>query len=456
MLLSGSFRDPSGFIFLMNGMLYRQINRDYAKDYTHFIKSGFYNELIKNKLLIPHEEVKIPPYNPDTCFKVIRPDRVPFISYPYEWCFTQLKQAALTTLQIQKISLDFGMTLKDASAYNIQFINGSPIFIDTLSFEIYEKGTPWIAYRQFCQHFLSPLLLMHYTDMRLNQLFRIYIDGVPLDLTSLLLPKKTWFQFSIFMHIHMHAKSEKKYAGLQKPIQTREIRKNALLGLIDSLTTTINKLNWQPEPTEWRDYYLDTNYSLEAFEHKKEIVSEFLEYLHPTSVWDIGANTGLFSRIASEKGIYTIAFDIDPACVELNYWTAFHNHERNLLPLLLDLSNPSPGIGWRNKERLSFIERGPVDTILALALIHHLAISNNIPFSSIANFFSEICTSLIIEFVPKEDSQVQRLLLNRKDIFPDYRSESFEEAFIKYFDIKKIERIKNSQRKVYIMVKRNQ
>ncbi len=197
--VAASFRDPSGFLFSRNGALYRQINRVYADDYDHLISSGLYDQLVKSGLLIPHREVSEKPVYPELAVKVIQPELVPFISYPYEWSFSQLKDAALATLAIQKRSIKAGMSLKDASAYNIQFINGKPTLIDTLSFEIYKEGKPWDAYRQFCQHFLAPLALMARVDVRLGQLLRVFIDGIPLDLASRLLPASTrakfWFTY---------------------------------------------------------------------------------------------------------------------------------------------------------------------------------------------------------------------------------------------------------------------
>lgn len=454
MILPSSFRDPSGFLSFREGILYRQINRCYQDHYDQFIKSGLYDNLSSNQLLIPHKDVDIPPEERDNAYKVIKPLEIPFISYPYEWSFSQLKQSALLTLKIQKISLEYGMILKDASSYNVQFFSGKPIFIDTLSFECYKSGKPWMGYRQFCQHFLAPLALMQYTDIRLGQLLRTNIDGIPLGLTSTILPKKTWLNLGILMHIHLHAKSQKKYADVYVPVKAGEVSKNALLGMLDNLTSTIEKMQWQPSGTEWAEYYQDTNYSAEAFEHKKEIVAHFLDMVHPNTVWDLGANNGLFSRLASNNKIPTIAFDIDTACVELNYREILKNKEKCLLPLLLDLTNPSPGIGWQNEERDSLIGRGPAETVLALALIHHLVISNNVPLNRIAEFFSKICHSLIIEFVPKSDSQVQKLLKNRKDIFNKYDEEHFERAFSFYFTIENKERIRSSKRILFFMKKR--
>jgi len=451
--VAGSFRDPSGFLFHRDGVLYRQVNQAYREHYDRLMASGLYEKLAARGLLIPHEEVGLENAQTADAYKVIKPRLVPFLSYPYEWCFSQLKDAALATLEIQKTAFECGMTLKDSSAYNVQFVDGKPVFIDTLSFEVYQEGRPWVAYRQFCQHFLAPLVLMSYTDIRLNQLFRIYIDGVPLDMASRLLPRRTYLRFSMLSHIHLHAKSQAHYADKAAKVSDRKMSRIGLQGLIDNLASAVGGLSWRPGGTEWGDYYGNTNYTDDALNHKRELVAEFLDLAKPSSVWDLGANTGLFSRIAAERGIRTIAFDIDPAAVEKGYRQISKDGVKNILPLLLDLTNPSPGIGWENNERSSLTERGPADTAFALALIHHLAISNNLPLPRIAAFFSRICNHLVIEFVPKEDSQVQRLLTTREDVFPHYNRESFEKAFAGCFSIVKSAEVRGTERTLYLMQK---
>jgi len=455
--LPSSFRDPSGFLFQKDGILYRQVNHSYSKDYDHLMQSGLYGELIKQELIIAHEDVSgqfdlVPP-----AYKVIRPHPISFISYPYEWCFSQLKDAAVTTLQIQKIALEFGMSLKDSSAYNIQFHQGKPLLIDTLSFEIYREGEPWVAYRQFCQHFLAPLTLMTYVDVRLSSLLRSYIDGIPLDLTAKLLPFRTKLNFPLLTHIHLHATAQRRYSD--KPIKVKEIRlgkvsKSGLLGLIESVKKSTERLEWNPIGTEWGDYYESCHYTEQSFETKKQIIQGWTEVVNPQTVWDLGANVGFLSRLFSEKDIQTIAFDVDPAAVELDYREVVRNKEKSLLPLLIDLTNPSPNLGWANQERESLIERGPADLILALALIHHLVISNNVPLPDFCAFIGRICKWAVVEFVPKEDPQVQKLLLNRKDIFDGYDRKNFERTIGETFQIVKVEEISGTQRVLYLLKKR--
>lgn len=451
--LGGSFRDPSGFLFTRRGELYRQVNRVYADHYERLITSGLYQKLVKAGLLVPHTEVDIPPEDAAQALKILKPEVVPFISYPYEWCFGQLKDAALTTLNIQKRALKYGLSLKDASAYNIQFYQGRPALIDTLSFEIYREGEPWVAYRQFCQHFLAPLALMAYRDVRLGQLLRIYIDGLPLDLVRALLPARTRWNLGLYTHIHLHAKAQRRYAdvSLAEARAGRRMSKQALLGLLLSLENTVQKLRWEAGGTEWAEYYDRTNYTQTAFEHKRQLVSTWIEQVTPRQVWDLGANTGLFSRLASKREIYTVAFDVDAAAVERNYQQAKAEKDAHLLPLMLDLTNPSSAMGWHHRERASFLQRGPADLVVALALVHHLAISNNVPLEALTAFFAESGRWLIVEFVPKSDSQVQKLLRSREDIFPDYTRQGFEQAFGQRFKIHQAVPLRESERWLYLM-----
>lgn len=450
-----SFRDPSGFLFKRGDILYRQVNQKYAAEYALLMESGLYQNLVKSGLLISHEEANVEPAEPELSFKIIQPQPVRFISYPYEWSFSQLKDAALATLSIQRRAMKYGMSLKDASAYNIQFHEGKPTLIDTLSFEIYKEGEPWVAYKQFCQHFLAPLALMAKVDVRLSQLLRIHIDGVPLDLASRLLPFSTRLNFGMLSHIHLHSKAQVKYADQQVDSSTKArigaMNKQSLLALIDNLKSTVQSLDWTPAGTEWGDYYSFTNYSDSSFEEKKRVLSEWVARIKPHSVWDMGANTGVFTRLAADSGIHSISFDIDPAAVEKNYRQIKSAGEKDILPLVQDLTNPSPSLGWHNRERDSLMERAPADMVFALAIIHHLAISNNVPMPRLAEYFHGLGNWLVMEFVPKSDSQVQKLLSTRLDIFDQYNLEDFERFFEEKFIIREKTLLSGSERYLYLM-----
>ncbi len=449
----GSFRDPSGFIFERDGEIYRQVNAVYRDDYDQLIESGLYDELKAAGLIVAHEEVDLEGRD---AYKLLRVERIPLISYPYEWCFSALRDAALLTLDIQKRAVARGMSLKDASAYNVQFRGARAVLIDTLSFERLRDDRPWVAYRQFCRHFLAPLALMAMRDVRLAGLLRDHIDGLPLDLASRLLPSRSRLSFGLFLHIHLHAGMEARHGGqATKPTRSARFGRNALLGLAASLEAAVRRLNWEPKGTEWIGYASDTNYSDMAATSKRTMVEAFLGQIGPTSVWDLGANTGEFSRIAASGGIPTVSMDIDPACVEANYREARAGNSSDLLPLVMDLTNPSPGLGWAGNERASLADRGPADAVMALALIHHLAIGANVPLDRVAAFLADLSHHLIIEFVPKEDSQVARLLVVRDDVFPDYNRPSFEGAFARYFHTLRVEPLAESGRILYLMKRKN-
>ena len=449
-IIPSSFRDPAGFVFVQDNVVYRQINKEYEGHYRKLMDGGLYEALTKKKWMVYHEEVDIEVDNKNV-YKVIRPQQIPFISYSYEWCFSQLKDAALLTLDIQELALRFGMTLKDSSSYNIQFLP-QPIFIDTTSFEKYEEGSAWVGYRQFCRHFLAPLALMSYGNIHFNKILTSYIDGIPLDFASSLLPKRTKFNISLLSHIHLHAKGE-SFEGASQKTKKYKVSKLGLLGIIDSLRSCIQRLRLKKiHSSIWSDYYeKELNYTDEAFTAKKKIVGEMLQNITPQSIIDLGANRGIFSRVPSEMGMYTISSDIDPIAVERNYLEVKNSKRTNLLPLVVDITNPSPGIGWENAERESFFTRAPKTTTLALALIHHLVIANNLSFEKVAAFFSRICKNLIIEFVPKSDSQVQRMLRHREDIFSFYTQQNFVTAFAKEFEIKQTVPVVGSDRIIYLM-----
>jgi ribosomal protein L11 methylase PrmA len=259
------------------------------------------------------------------------------------------------------------------------------------------------------------------------------------------------------MHVHLHAKAQSKYSGAGGAGKAKRARisTQSLRMLVDSLRRAIAGMTWTPAGTEWGDYYSDTNYTDESASEKARLVSEFHDRVAPRTLWDLGANTGRFSRIASKRGVETVAFDLDAAAVEKNYRDVVATGNRHELPLVLDLTNPSPAFGWASRERHSLTERGPADLVQALAVVHHLAISNNVPLARVAEYLASLGRALVIEFVPKSDSQVQRLLASREDIFPGYTPEGFEAAFGGYFTIEAAEPIRGSDRTLYLMRRRS-
>lgn len=426
-----SFRDPSGFVYRRNGVLYRQVNVGFASGYTALMGSGLYEELTSRSWLVRHAEESLQMAASRSAHAVLRPEELPFISYPYEWSFTQLRDAGLLTLDIQLAALDRGLTLRDASAFNIQFVGARPVFIDTLSFGTYVEGQPWSAYRQFCEHFLAPLLLMSTRDVRLSVLHREFSDGVPLDLTSKLLGFTSWFSPKALLHIHLHARAQRKYDGRSGPHRTRAagtITRSALRGIIGHLRSALQDLRWHPAGTEWADYEDSHNYSAADARGKEDLVRSFLARFRPTSVWDLGANTGMFSRIASEVCNRVCAFDSDSGAVDIAYRRLKKEQNDRILPLLVDLSNPSPSSGWAGEERKSLADRGKADCVMALALMHHIVLSRHVPIDRFVRFCASLGETAILEFVPFEDQQAQRLIVSRAEPCPGYSQQDFELA----------------------------
>ncbi|MBE3063835.1 MAG: SAM-dependent methyltransferase [Spirochaetes bacterium] len=446
-----SFRDPQGFIFEQDGVLYRQVNESCRTSYEGLMGSGLYDELVAKQLLVPHVEVDAPRGGAGA-YRILKPDLVPFISYPYEWGFGQLKTAALTTLRIQRIALRHDMTLRDSSAFNVQFVGSRPVFIDTLSFESYVEGRPWVGYRQFCQHFLAPLFLMAGCDPRLSVLSSNWIDGIPLDVARRLAPRRYRWKPGFLTHIYLHSKAQERFREATSRRSTSpRLSRASMTSILDNLRATIERLAWNPEKTQWADYYSKTNYSEEAMELKKRFVASVVDEIRPVHVVDLGANTGEFSTIAARAGAYVVATDIDHGAVELCFRRTSAEKDTSILPLVVDLTSPTPAVGWMNVERTSFLGRcsGKTDLVLALALLHHLVIGNNVPLRSVIELLARTGTNGIVEFVEKRDSQVQRLLASREDIFDEYSEMGFENALSGIFRVVRKQPIAGAHRVMY-------
>ena len=456
---AGSFRDPSGFIFWQDGQPYRQIQRSFAAEWDAFEASPLKQRLIDADRLIPYESVPIERAQAADAHAVIRPEKIEFISYPYEWTFGELRDAALLTLDAQLDAMAEGWQLKDASAYNVQFRDARPILIDSLSFEPLDDGAPWVAYRQFCEHFLAPLALIARRDVRLASLLRADPDGVPLDLASGLLPWRTRLNFGLLSHVHLHARAQRRYAGNEDEgdvdaARGARISRQRLEGLIRNLRGTVERLRWEPAGTEWSDYADHTSYGDAATADKARLVEAFVGEAKGSRLWDLGANTGRYSRIAADAGKRVLAFDIDPAAAERNYRQLRTEGRSDILPLILDVANPSPGIGWAGRERRSLLDRADPDITLALALVHHLAISRNVPLPMVLGLFADLAPWAIVEFVPKEDRMVRRLLATRRDVFPEYTLDGFRAAATERFEVVQEAPIEDSLRVLFLLRRR--
>ncbi|MEO6254499.1 MAG: class I SAM-dependent methyltransferase [Ferruginibacter sp.] len=443
-----SYRDTAGFVFLQHGKVYRYVHPAYEMHYSSLMESGLYDELVKKGKLVGHSEITERDIFSFTDGKILFPEQIPFISYPYEWSFDMWKDAALLTLQVATAALKKGMILKDATPFNVQFNKGKPVFIDTLSFENYEDGKPWVAYRQFSECFLAPLLLMHYCHPGTHKLFSVYPNGIPMDVLVSLLPKRSKWNMNTLLHVHLQA----KFSGKQKQKSGVEdnFSKQKLEILLKGLESFVQKLSPKKIKTTWDDYYTDTILGKDYLQAKTTLVNSFINGLDFKNVIDLGANEGYFSLLFTDDK-QVIATDSDPNCINNLYLKNKAAGRSNILPLVNDLTTPSPAIGWNNTERASVTERLKADLVLALALVHHLAIANNVPLGLIANWLQPMGAWLIIEFVPKTDEKVKLLLQNRKDIFVDYNLEHFKTIFAAKYHILKEEKVGNTGRILFLM-----
>ena len=423
--LSGSFRDPSGYVFSEGGRLFRRITETGKRDFSCFINSGLAEKLSR--------EGKIVPFGlsgkDDSLLEL---EKLPFITYPYEWSFSQLRDAALLTLELLREALTHDMVLKDASAFNIAFRNGRPVFMDHTSFTVYRENEPWRAYRQFAMHFPAPLLLMQKCDLRCLGLFREDLGGIPLELASRLLPWHTRLSPGILIHIHLHAAFDKRCSEVPGEARKASLSRKQFENMIDSMFDFTASLRFPRQKTAWAQYTGTTSYEEASFLFKQQCVEAFCRTCAPGVCLDLGANSGAFSEIAARYARHVVAADIDPCAVEFLYQL---NREKvpNLVPVLLDLNNPAPALGVLNAERDSFFDRFRGDLVLGLALIHHLRITGNWSLEQIAELFARLAPKALVEFVPREDPQVKQLLRGREEYCPDWTLDEMCRVFARKY-----------------------
>jgi ribosomal protein L11 methylase PrmA len=454
-----SWRDPWGFVYRRNGVLLRQVNDRAAEEWYAFSESALATQLASQGRLLPWEPAPIEEAaDSEHAVAVIKPEQLDFISWPYEWTFGELKSAALLTLDVQLAAIEAGFSLRDASAYNVQFRGVTPILIDHLSFERLPQGKPWVAYRQFCEHFLAPLALMARVDPRLGRMLRDHLEGVPLDLAARLLPGSTRFRLGLGAHIHLHARSMRRNADAGLSAKEASLSTTRLRQLVESLRGTVEGLRWEPSGTEWAEYADVSHESYASGDgkssEKAKLVRRLLGPGEGRVCWDLGANTGAFSAVAAEAGYRVFAFDADLAAAERHFQALREAGRTDTTPLVMDLADPSPAQGWRERERNGLVERANADVVLALALIHHLAIGRNVPLPMVLELFADMAADAIVEWVPRDDPMVKRMLASREDVFDDYTEDGFRRAAEARFEVVAREPIEGSGRVLYSLRRR--
>jgi len=452
----GSFRDPAGHVFECDNKIFRTVNACFFQEFDRVRASGLLEQLAKRqnvlpaKLINPNRET-LQSTGPETTY-VLEIPKLPFISYPYEWSFSALKSAALLHLDIHLTALAQGITLSDASAYNIQFQGARPIFIDHLSFRPYENGEIWVGHRQFCEQFLNPLLLQACLGVAYNAWYRGTQEGIGVKDLGRLLKWRHIFRGNIFMHVVLQSSFQNASQN-----NTLVVKKDTLPAVPFSLVSfqrMLKKLQkWisQLEPesngkTVWQDYTKEHSYSVDETALKKEFVREFCRETKPRLLWDLGCNSGEFSATALESGAeYVVGFDSDHGALEAAFVRA-QKGNLSFQAVYLDALNPTPNQGWMERERGGLQSRAKADGVLALAFVHHLAIARNVPLEQVLEWIMGLAPSGVIEFVPKEDPMVQTLLRLREDIFPNYTEKNFRECISREARIVKTQVVSKSGR----------
>ena len=441
---SGSYRDPEGFVFFQDNRVFRALTKDGLASYHDFRQSSLCQRLEEEDWITRTWEIDdaasagaIAAQFPEVT-GIIEQSRIPFISYPYEWSFDMLKDAALHTLDLLLHSGHYGFTLKDATTYNVQFLGCRPIFIDILSIAKYVPGTPWAGYTQFCQQFLFPLALTAHRGVHFQHFLRSYLEGIPLHVMKPLLGGLGWRKAGMFKHVILQSFFQTGFQAdnpaLKSSFQTLKFSLDHVTSLIRAMKKVVTQLSSSGPESHWAGYSENRSYTAPEIEAKQRFVEKHLQDIQPNSVWDLGCNTGEFSLIARKYADLVIAADADPESVNRLYRYCRENRISGILPLVLDVTNPSPGLGWNNVERQGFLNRGKPTVVFMLALLHHLCISHNVPFEYIFNLLLVIeAEYVIVEFVPKSDPMVKKLLANREDVYPWYTQSAFESEASKHF-----------------------
>jgi SAM-dependent methyltransferase len=443
-------------VFVDDDGVWRGLSTEALADYERLAASTFFREAMARGDLVGTERVDDIDL-PGEWAAVLRHDRIDVLSYPYEWPFEMLRDAALLQLALTRAALTEKLITKDASAYNVQFVGTKPVFIDIGSFERLRGGEPWPGYRQFCELFLNPLLVQALRDVPFQPLLRGNIHGISPTLAAELLRGEGRFTKGVFTHVKLHARAERKYADADRDHDVKAELQRAGFGpgLIDAqlknLEKAITGLKWGKQDSIWSDYGDRAHYAGQDLQAKAQFVAAAVEARSPGRVLDLGANDGHFSRIALQAGAASVvAVDSDDLVVDRLYRDLRREGERRVLPLVLDLSDPSPGLGWRSRERLPFVERIRPDLVLCLAVVHHLALTNTVPLDEIVAFLAEFGAPLVVEFPHHDDVMASRLLARKRTgVFDAYNRDNWERALQSRFKVLTSETLPSGTRTLY-------
>ncbi len=452
---SGSFRDPDSRVFGHDGDVLRALSPRGLEDFERLTAGDFFARMQREGKIVGTELLADPPrieLSAGTAAAVLRHQRVPFISYPYEWPFSMLQDAALLELELLRAALDEDMVLKDASPYNVQWQGSRPLFIDVGSFETLGEGEPWTGYRQFCTLVLYPLMIQAYAGLPFQPWLRGSLEGIEPAQARAVLRGRRLFRRGVFTHVALHARLERREAGRDTRSELRRagFRKEMIDANASGLERLVRRLQWSAGKTAWSDYGDRAHYERGELERKDGFVREACAAVRPELAWDLGCNDGRYSRIAAEHGAYVVAVDGDQATVESLYRELRAAGDERILPLVMDLADPSPARGWRGRERSPLEQRGQPGLVLCLALVHHLSIAANVPLDEVVDWLAGLGGVLVVEFADRDDPMVERLLARKRDgAHPDYNLDNFDRELAQRFEIEQRQPIGSGRRVLY-------
>jgi hypothetical protein len=453
---SGSFRDREGRVYLCGDRVIRGLSETALEHFRALQDARFYRRFTESGAIIGSrelgpDEVPLPRETAGQWAGFVEHERVPVVSYPYEWTFGMLRDAALLQLELLEAALQENFTLKDATPYNIQFVERRAVFIDLPSFEPLSPGEPWTGYRQFCEMFLFPLMLQAYKGVDFHPFLRGGIDGVDVQAMNGLFGLRDRLRRGVLGNVWLQAKLDRRFGGSDRDVRSSlkaaGFNKELILANVRKLRKLVRRLEWREAASEWGDYTSFHNYSAEDHQQKEAFIEHCVREARPATVWDIGANTGQFARVAAERCRQVVATDIDHLAVERMYRDT--GLPANVLPLVQNVADPSPNWGWRNLERRDLRYRSEPDMVLCLALLHHVVITANIPLAEFVEWLAGITPELVIEFVSREDDKVRALLRNKEDRYWDYRQEYLEAQLGRHFEVRERKPLRDGLRQLY-------
>ena len=450
----GSFRDPAARVVRRDGHIFRYLTSGALREWESLSSTAFFRTFTENGRLVRTElsdPSAVPA--PSRWVAVLRHETIPVVSYPYEWCFSMLQDAALLQLDLLLAALDEGLTLKDSTPFNVQWVGTRPVFIDIGSFKVAEPGEPWAGYRQFCEMFLFPLFLQAYKNVPFHPWLRGNLGGVEARHINSLMSAWDRLRPGVLTHVYLLSKLQARYEGTERDVR-KDLREagfgtNLVKSNVRRMRRIVERLAWKRTHSTWSDYADCNTYAADDRDRKKQFVQRAAAVRHRGVVWDLGCNTGEYSRAVSEHADRVVSVDADHLTIERLYRALKAEGNRTILPLVGDLTDPSPGLGWRNRERRTFTNRSRPDLILALALVHHLAIARNVPLPDLIAWLASFGADVVVEFVAPEDAMVQRLLRNRDTLDFGYTQERFEACLSEYFVIANKQSLQAGTRTIY-------